>query len=106
MNSKKNTSRILRVAFLIILLATILVSTLSAGVQTTPFDPSPSTTTALSARGPTDQNELEAFLDAFFEEKMEEMHIPGLAFVMVKDGDIFFMKGFCIQFIAYISNGN
>ncbi len=44
--------------------------------------------------GPTDPAELEAFLDVFFAEKMEELHIPGAAFVMVKDGEVFFAKGY------------
>lgn len=44
--------------------------------------------------GPNDPDELESFLDAFFAEKMEELHIPGAAFVMVKDGEVFFDKGY------------
>lgn len=44
--------------------------------------------------GLTDTAELQAFLDAFFADKMEELNIPGAALVMVKDGDIFFMKGY------------
>lgn len=94
MNSKKNTPRILGVAFLIFFIAIILVVMLSAAVPATPFDPSPNTTTVLPGRGPTDPTELEVFLDSFFSEKMEEMNIPGVAFVMVKDGDIFLIKGY------------
>ena len=45
-------------------------------------------------QGPTDPAELEAFLDGFFAQKMEELHIPGVAFVMVKDGQVFFSKGY------------
>jgi CubicO group peptidase (beta-lactamase class C family) len=44
--------------------------------------------------GPIDPRELEAFLDRFFGEQMEELHIPGAVFVLVKDGDIFFSKGY------------
>lgn len=44
--------------------------------------------------GPSDPKELEAFLDEFFREKMDKLHIPGLVFVVVKDGDIFFSKGY------------
>lgn len=44
--------------------------------------------------GPTDPEELEAFLDKFFAAEMEKKHIPGLVFVMVKDGEIFFAKGY------------
>lgn len=72
----------------------MLVVTLPAAAQLVPQTPPPNTTTALAQRGPTDPAELEAFLDAFFAEKMEDLHIPGVAFVMVKDGEIFFSKGY------------
>jgi CubicO group peptidase (beta-lactamase class C family) len=45
-------------------------------------------------QGPTDPQEVEAFADAFFAEKMTEYHIPGAAFVLVKDGQILFAKGY------------
>jgi CubicO group peptidase (beta-lactamase class C family) len=44
--------------------------------------------------GPTDPQELEAFLNPFFAKKMAEQHIPGAVFVLVKDGKIFFSKGY------------
>lgn len=43
---------------------------------------------------PADPNELEAFLDPFFAEQMERFHIPGALFVLVKNGEIFFAKGY------------
>jgi len=45
-------------------------------------------------RGPTDPGELEAFLDPIFTKKMEELHIPGAVFVLVKNGEGFFSKGY------------
>ncbi len=45
-------------------------------------------------QGPTDPAELEAFLDEFFAEKMAEHHVPGAAFVLVKDGEIFLARGY------------
>jgi CubicO group peptidase (beta-lactamase class C family) len=45
-------------------------------------------------QGPTDPQELEAFLDAFFAEQMEAVHIPGAVFILVKDGETFFTKGY------------
>lgn len=45
-------------------------------------------------QGPTDLRELEAFLDTFFTEQMKELHIPGAVFILVKDGEIFFAKGY------------
>jgi CubicO group peptidase (beta-lactamase class C family) len=44
--------------------------------------------------GPTDPLELEAFLDAYFAEQMASLHVPGITFVLVKDGEIFFAKGY------------
>jgi CubicO group peptidase (beta-lactamase class C family) len=44
--------------------------------------------------GPTDPQELEAFLDEVFAKYMEELHVPGAVFVLVKDGEIFFTKGY------------
>ncbi len=41
-----------------------------------------------------DQQELEEFLDGLFSEKMEEYHIPGAVFSMVKDGEIFLTRGY------------
>lgn len=44
--------------------------------------------------GPTNPQELEAFLDKFFAEQMLKEHIPGAVFTLVKDGKIFFSKGY------------
>jgi len=44
--------------------------------------------------GPTDPKEFETFLNQFFTKQMRDLQIPGLAFVMVKDGEIFFSKGY------------
>ena len=46
------------------------------------------------ATGPVDARELEEFLDAFLAEWMQEYHVLGLAFVLVKDGKTFFAKGY------------
>lgn len=42
----------------------------------------------------SDPRELEAFLDPVFAAQMEKLHIPGAAIAVVKDGKIFFTKGF------------
>ena len=44
--------------------------------------------------GPTDPAELEAFLDELFAKDMEEHHIAGAAVAVVKDGKLFFAKGY------------
>ena len=46
------------------------------------------------ALGPTDPAELEAFLDELFAEQMDEYHIAGAAVSVVKDGQLFFAKGY------------
>ncbi|UNC92320.1 serine hydrolase domain-containing protein [Candidatus Contubernalis alkaliaceticus] len=43
---------------------------------------------------PFDYEEFEEFIDTFFEEKMKEYHVPGAAFVLVKDGSTFISKGY------------
>src|SRR5512132_1812608 len=45
-------------------------------------------------QGPTDPVELETFLDDFFATTMEEYHIAGGAVAVVKDGKLFFTKGY------------
>ena len=58
----------------------------------------PSTTELAQTRpqssGPTDSAEFEAFLDNYLAEQMKTYHIPGVAFTMVKDGEVFFSKGY------------
>jgi CubicO group peptidase (beta-lactamase class C family) len=45
-------------------------------------------------QGPTDPAELEAFMDRLFAEHMREHHIAGAAVSVVKDGELFFAKGY------------
>src|SRR5262245_6005005 len=44
--------------------------------------------------GPNDSQEFERFLDSIFAEQMEKQQIPGAVFVFVKDGKVFFSKGY------------
>jgi CubicO group peptidase (beta-lactamase class C family) len=46
------------------------------------------------AQGPTDAAEMEAFLDDLIARQMEENHIVGAAVAVVKDGRVFFAKGY------------
>ncbi|MCK6583293.1 MAG: beta-lactamase family protein [Anaerolineales bacterium] len=46
------------------------------------------------AQGPTDAAEMEAFMDELFARQMEERHIAGAAVAVVKDGKLFFTKGY------------
>jgi CubicO group peptidase (beta-lactamase class C family) len=57
-------------------------------------------TTPSQGQGPTDPAELEAFLDDLFAKDMEENHIAGAAVAVVKDGKLFFAKGYGYADIA------
>ena len=46
------------------------------------------------ATGPTDPAELEAFMDGSIEAQLEAYHIAGATVAVVKDGAIFFAKGY------------
>jgi CubicO group peptidase (beta-lactamase class C family) len=46
------------------------------------------------SQGPADPAEMEAFLDGLFAKEMEEYHIAGAAVSVVKDGELFFAKGY------------
>jgi CubicO group peptidase (beta-lactamase class C family) len=52
------------------------------------------TSSSPSQLGPTNPQELETFVDNFFAEQMSKLHIPGAVFTLVKDGKIFFSKGY------------
>ena len=50
--------------------------------------------TPTTGQGPTDPAELETFLNDFFATTMKEYHIAGAAVAVVKDGKLFFTKGY------------
>jgi CubicO group peptidase (beta-lactamase class C family) len=49
---------------------------------------------AAQPSGPTDPREFEVFLDTYLAEQIKTHHIPGVVFTMVKDGQVFFSKGY------------
>lgn len=51
-------------------------------------------TTLAQQHGPIDPAELEAFLDDLLAKEMDENHIPGAVISVVKDGKVFFTKGY------------
>src|SRR3989454_2828814 len=77
--------------FVLLLLLLSTPPCLPQEAQTESNQPAPSVP---RQQGPTDPQELEAFLDPFFAEQMEKLHIPGAVFLLVKDGEIFFTKGY------------
>ena len=66
----------------------------SATAQENRVVPGENVPTAPSQQGPADPAELEAFLDELLGKQMEEHHIAGAAVSVVKDGELFFAKGY------------
>jgi CubicO group peptidase (beta-lactamase class C family) len=87
---------IIKKSMAIILTLVVLLSTVApAMAQEDRVVPGGNVPTALSQQqGPTDPAELEAFLDSLFAQQMEEYHIAGAAVSVVKDGKLFFAKGY------------
>jgi CubicO group peptidase (beta-lactamase class C family) len=76
-------------AILVLLLAGLPV--LAQDMQT---EPDPVMASVPQQQGPTDPQELEAFLDGVFAALLEAHHIPGATVTVVKDGELFFAKGY------------
>ncbi len=83
-----------RVFFLIILVAG-LISTMPVQVRAEHF--APSQAQEPEKRELTDPAELESFIDHFMAAQMEPNHVPGATISVVKDGQVFFAKGYFIQ---------
>ncbi len=80
---------------IILTLGILLSSVGSAMAQESSGVPGRHEPTAPSQQqGPTDPAELEAFLDELMAKDMEEYHIAGAAVSVVKDGELFFAKGY------------
>lgn len=81
--------------FLGLLAAFLLSPIASAAAQENKAATSKNASTAPSqVLGPTDPAELEAFLDELLGKQMQEYHIAGAAVSVVKDGRLFFDKGY------------
>jgi len=79
----------------VLMLATILIGATSQpgfASASGPITASEQATT--QPAGPTDPQEMEAFLDDFITAQLEEDHIPGAVVSVVKDGELFFSKGY------------
>jgi CubicO group peptidase (beta-lactamase class C family) len=86
--TKKSTAVLLTLALLLSVVVPAMAhesKVSSAGNASTPQSP---------GQGPSDPAELEAFLDDFFARAMEDHHIAGAAISVVKDGKLFFAKGY------------
>lgn len=82
------------ISSLVLVIFTLLSNSTISQAKTEPFENNEALNSENKSSGPEDPKELESILDKFISEKMEEYHIPGLVFVLVKDGEIFFSKGY------------
>src|SRR5215208_4154856 len=80
----------------VLLILTILLSTVGSAMAQENRVPSrgdmPASTS--QALGPTNPAELETFLDGLLAQEMDEYHIAGAAVAVVKDGKLYFAKGY------------
>jgi hypothetical protein len=80
---------------LVLALVMLLATSGSAKVQEKGRDPGRNVATAPSQQqGPTDRAEMEAFMEKLLGREMKKHHIAGAAVSVVKDGKLFFAKGY------------
>ena len=91
-----NIPIIIKKSMVVILTLAILLSFIAPVMaQENVFAPSENVPTAPSqGQGPTDPAELEAFLDELIGRQLAERHIAGAAVSVIKDGELFFAKGY------------
>ncbi|MDQ4064410.1 MAG: beta-lactamase family protein, partial [Actinomycetota bacterium] len=89
------TKKFWAISMTMMLALVILLSTSGSAMAQEDRDaPGRDLSTAPSQQGPTDPAELEAFLDEELGREMEKHHIAGAAVSVVKDGELFFAKGY------------
>jgi CubicO group peptidase (beta-lactamase class C family) len=87
--------QLMAISMTIMLALVILLSTSGSTMgQEDRAAPNRKVPTAPQQQGPTDPAELEAFLDKELGREMEKHHIAGAAVSVVKDGKLFFAKGY------------
>jgi CubicO group peptidase (beta-lactamase class C family) len=95
MNRLLDIKKSMPISMTIVLTLVILLSTSGSSMsQEDKVAPGSNAATAPSQRGPTDPAELEAFLDEELGREMKNHHIAGAAVSVVKDGKLFFTKGY------------
>lgn len=87
-------NKILQVISVLMLAAILIGATSQPGLASAPAATNASGQAATQATGPTDPLEMETFLDNFITAQLEEDHIPGAVVSVVKDGELFFSKGY------------
>lgn len=81
--------RLLLVSLVLLAAATVLSSP-GLAQSSGPSNSSPSE----DSLGPTDEREVEAFLDGYLGHQLEDYDIPGATVSVVKDGEVLFAKGY------------
>ena len=89
---KKSLAKSLLIGLTLVLLLSIAAPVMAQENAVAPVQNVP--VASLQAQGPADPDELESFLDDLFAKDMEEHHIAGAAVAVVKDGQLFFAKGY------------
>ncbi|MEI7849297.1 MAG: serine hydrolase [Chloroflexota bacterium] len=77
-----NTRIFFKINLLILMFALILINVQPAAART------------ILADGPSDPAEMQTFFDDYLARQMETYHIPGVVISVVKDGKVFFSKGY------------
>ena len=94
MNHMLNIKKYMAISITIMLALVIVLSTSGSAMgQENKVAPARNGPNA-PQQGPTDPAELEAFLDKLLGREMEKHHIAGAAVSVVKDGELFFAKGY------------
>ena len=90
--TKKSLATSLIIVLTLILLFSLVESTVAQGNNMIVMRHTSDAVSPLM--GPTDHAEVEAFMDELFAKELDENHIPGAAVSVVKDGQLFFAKGY------------
>ncbi|MCX6080470.1 MAG: serine hydrolase [Chloroflexi bacterium] len=77
-----NTRLFLKLNLMILMFSLILINVYPVSART------------IIQGGPSDPAEMEAFFDSYLANQMDSYHIPGVVISVVKDGKVFFSKGY------------
>jgi CubicO group peptidase (beta-lactamase class C family) len=95
MNHLLSIKKFMAISMTMMLAQVILLSTSGSAMgQEDRVAPGRNVPTGSSQQGPTDPAEMKAFLDEELGREMEKYHIAGAAVSVVKDGQLFFAKGY------------
>jgi CubicO group peptidase (beta-lactamase class C family) len=93
---EKDSGRSGPLRWLAVVVLAVALATCSPALAQTLQGPSSSAPSEnpLVDRGPTDEREVEAFLDGYVGHQLEDYHIPGATVAVVADGELLFAKGY------------